>query len=272
MARSVPLPPVAESEPRARPQNLILNLLGIYFPDAEGWLSSRSIVDVLADAGHGEPATRATLARMVRRGLVFRRVDGRRTLFALTPEARGIVEDGRRLVWERDPVNRSWDGSWTSLAFSMPESFQRQRHDLRTRLSRAGFGAVRAGLWISPHDVDLDRVLDGLDLAEHIIVMRGVPSPPTTPEVVVAQAFDLDAVAIRYERFLDRWADVGRAHPASSEILMTNHLLHVLRHDPRLPVEFLPEDWPAETAARLYRTRYAEWHERARQGLLAEPV
>jgi phenylacetic acid degradation operon negative regulatory protein len=47
-------------------------------------------------------------------------------------------------------VNRHWDGRWTLLSFTLPESWQRQRHELRIRLLWAGFGPLQGGLWIAP--------------------------------------------------------------------------------------------------------------------------
>jgi hypothetical protein len=46
--------------------------------------------------------------------------------------------------------HRHWDGRWTLLSFTLPEFWQRQRHELRTRLLWAGFGPLQGGLWIAP--------------------------------------------------------------------------------------------------------------------------
>jgi phenylacetic acid degradation operon negative regulatory protein len=46
----------------------------------------------------------------------------------------------------------------------------------------------------------------------------------------------------------------------------------VIRSDPRLPVQHLPADWPAEPAQRLFRALYAELDPRARAAVAALDV
>ena len=111
---------------------------------------SGSIIDVLGRVGTGEQAVRSTLTRMVNRGLLRRQREGRRMFFGLTPQAARILEDGGQRIWRDGAVNEDWDGTWTLLGFSLPESWQRQRHDLRSRLTWSGFGALYSGLWIAP--------------------------------------------------------------------------------------------------------------------------
>ena len=65
---------------------------------------------------------RSTLARMVKRDLLVRHRRGRKVYFGLTPRAAEVLEDGRRRMWETGAVNRDWDGTWTLVGFSLPDS------------------------------------------------------------------------------------------------------------------------------------------------------
>ena len=61
-----------------------------------------------------------------------------------------------------------------------------------------------------------------------------------------------------YEAFLHRWSPYdGAAHrmadPLVGRVLLSSDWLLVLRHDPRLPVQFLPRDWPGHSALSLQR-------------------
>ncbi|MEO3842923.1 hypothetical protein [Streptomyces sp. B22F1] len=64
-----------------------------------------------------------------------------------------MLRDGLRKL-EAEVVDREWDGRWTLLAFSVPETRRADRHALRTRLGWAGFAPLRSGLWVSPGTAD----------------------------------------------------------------------------------------------------------------------
>jgi phenylacetic acid degradation operon negative regulatory protein len=239
----------AGPSPRLRPQSLMLTVLGNYVLGRDIAVFSGSFIELFARLGVGEPAARSTLTRMVSRDLLSRHRRGRRMHFGLTPRSEEILLDGERRVWRRGAVNTGWDGRWTVLAFSMPESWQRVRHDLRARLTWAGFGSLGNGMWIAPSRVDVAPIVAELGLNEHVKVFSGTAEAPTDVAGMLRDAFDLDALAAGYRAFLDRW-DHPRPVPEAPDDLarylwMTTEWLQLVRTDHRLPVERLPADWPA---------------------------
>ncbi|MFJ3802689.1 PaaX family transcriptional regulator C-terminal domain-containing protein [Streptomyces sp. NPDC090088] len=130
-------------------------------------------------------------------------------------------------------MNRDWDGRWTMVGFSLPEALSRERHDLRSRLMRAGFGPLRNGLWVGPARADVREV----------------------PE----QAFDVPVSGARYRAPLERWDRTDPLPAAvSGDALAVRLLPHtdwcdLVRRDPHLPAEHLPGDWPAAAAETVFR-------------------
>jgi phenylacetic acid degradation operon negative regulatory protein len=239
----------AGPSPRLRPQSLMLTVLGNYVLGRDIAVFSGSFIELFARLGVGEHAARSTLTRMVSRELLSRHRRGRRMHFGLTPRSEEILVDGERRVWRRGAVNTDWDGRWTVLTFSMPESWQRVRHDLRARLTWAGFGSLGNGMWIAPSRVDVAPIVAELGLNEHVKVFSGTAEAPTDVAGMLRDAFDLDALATGYRAFLERW-DRPRPVPDAPDDLarylwMTTEWLQLVRTDPRLPVERLPADWPA---------------------------
>jgi phenylacetic acid degradation operon negative regulatory protein len=212
-----------------------------------------SIITVLGRLGVGNHATRATLQRMTQRGLLHAVRRGRLVYLGLTPHAVGILSDGRRRL-QAEVVNRDWDGRWTLLAFSIPESRRSDRHALRTRLSWAGFGLLRNGLWISASDTDVSPALAELDLLGHARVFRAEAALWTDPTDLVREAWDLPALAEGYTRFLDRWTreEFDDLDELSRETLLHAEWLLLIREDPRLPLDLLPADWPGVKAEQLF--------------------
>ncbi|MPY64523.1 PaaX family transcriptional regulator [Streptomyces spongiae] len=222
---------------------------------------SGSIIDVLGRVGVGEQAVRSTLTRMVNRGLLRRRREGRRMHFGLTPQATRVLEDGRTRIWKQGAVNDDWDGGWTLLGFSLPDSWKRQRHDLRSRLTWSGFGALYSGLWIAPGKVDVADVVAELGLTDHVKIFHSRADESTDIGLMIRDTWDLESIAARYVTFDKRWTahlNAGSGDdPIATRLRLVSEWLWTIRTDPRLPARHLPPDWPARPAQDTFR-RVAE--------------
>ncbi|MQA08148.1 MAG: PaaX family transcriptional regulator [Pseudonocardiaceae bacterium] len=240
--------------PWQRPQAVLLNFFAIHLLGRAEACYSGSLIDVLARVGVGEHAARSTLSRMTRRKLLERHRSGKRVYFGLTDYTVKVLEEGGQRV--RHAVNREWDGHWTVLGFSLPETRRADRHLLRSRLAWSGFGPLQNGLWITPQAIDIDKLLDGLDVTEHVKAFRATTLHPTDMQEMIAETWDLDGLADGYRRFLERW-DVSDPLDSKRDVLSRQLLMHaewtlLLRNDPGLPVEHLPPDWPAVRAEHVF--------------------
>ncbi|MDN3025326.1 PaaX family transcriptional regulator C-terminal domain-containing protein [Streptomyces sp. S.PB5] len=246
------------TEESLRPQSLMLTFLGDQVLGRDVCVYSGSVIDVFARAGVGEQATRSTLTRMVNRGLLRRQREGRRMYFGLTEHSEAVLRDGERRIWQTGAVNRHWDGTWTLLGFSLPESWQRQRHDLRSKLTWTGFGPLFSGLWIAPGEVDVSELVAELGLSAHVKVFRAHAGTGMDIGAMIEETWELAELAERYEGFVRRWQPWETRAPEADEalaqrLLLQAEWLRVIRRDPRLPVKHLPDDWPAEEAERTFR-------------------
>ncbi|WAU86421.1 PaaX family transcriptional regulator [Streptomyces sp. Qhu-G9] len=244
--------------PQLRPQSLMLAFFGNHvLEEGDLCVYSGSIIDVLGRVGVGEHAVRSTLTRMANRGLLRRRREGRRMYFGLTPQVTRVLEDGRTRIWKQGAVDDDWDGTWTQLAFSLPDSWKRQRHDLRSRLAWSGFGALYSGLWIAPGDVDVSAVVAELGLTDHVKIFHARADAATDIGLMIRDTWDLGSIAARYVTFDKRWAahlDAGAADdPIGIRLRLVSEWLGTIRADPRLPAQHLPPDWPARAAQLTFR-------------------
>ncbi|MEO3795760.1 PaaX family transcriptional regulator C-terminal domain-containing protein [Nonomuraea sp. B10E15] len=257
-----------------RPQSLLFSFLGIYVLGRDLAVYSGSLIEVFSRLGVSEEAVRSTLARMVKRNLLARHRRGRKTYIGLTERAEQVLEDGRRRVWETGAVNRAWDGTWTLVGFSLPDSLRTTRHDLRSQLVWAGFGLLQSGLWIAPGTKDTGDVLTSLEsgdlrVDDHVTVLQARALKPTESADLVRKAFDTEQIAGRYRAFLRRW-DTPHPVPAAADDLARQLLLHtdwlqLIRQDPHLPAEHLPQDWPAIRAEQVFHTLARVYEQPARE-------
>jgi phenylacetic acid degradation operon negative regulatory protein len=252
-----------------RPQTLMLTLLGRYLlHDEEVAVSSGSVIDVLARIGVSESATRSTLARMVNHEMLTRYRSGRVSYFGPTRHARGILIDGYKRIWETSIGNHDWDGTWSLVAFSLPDARRDERHRLRSVLTWNGFGRLNGGLWVAAGARDIDKIVGPLGLTDAVMALSATTLAPTTEADVINRAFDLEKIARGYSEFLRQWG--GPTEPASTaddlatELILHASWLELVRRDPRLPNAYLPKDWPAPHAEEVFRTLSARLRSRAR--------
>ncbi|MGW0911199.1 PaaX family transcriptional regulator [Streptomyces sp. NPDC002784] len=247
------------TEESLRPQSLMLTFLGEQVLGRDVCVYSGSVIEVFARAGIGEQATRSTLTRMVNRGLLRRQREGRRMYFGLTDRSTAVLRDGERRIWHAGAVNRQWDGTWTLLGFSLPESWQRQRHDLRSQLTWSGFGPLFNGLWIAPGEVDVSALVAELGLSAHVKVFRAHADAGMDIGAMIEETWELSELAARYEAFVTRWLPWETDAPDADDALTLRlraqtEWLRLIRRDPRLPVRHLPENWPADRAEKTFRS------------------
>jgi phenylacetic acid degradation operon negative regulatory protein len=248
----------SSDSPQPRPQSLMLTFFGNHvLEEGDLCVYSGSIIDVLGRVGVGEHAVRSTLTRMANRGLLRRQREGRRMYFGLTPQATRVLHDGRTRIWKKGAVNDDWDGSWTLLAFSLPDSWKRQRHDLRSRLAWSGFGALYSGLWIAPGNVDASAIVSELGLTDHVKIFHARADVATDMGLMIRDTWDLESIAARYVTFDKRWTahlDAGAGNdPIGTRLRLVSEWLWTIRTDPRLPARHLPPDWPAHAAQKTFR-------------------
>jgi phenylacetic acid degradation operon negative regulatory protein len=268
--------PGAWPGPRPRPQQLLLSFLGALVLDGRDEpLPTLVFLHVLRELGIADAAGRATLTRLARRGLLEREQRGRVATFALTASSRSLLRQGRERILALEPFERDAT-AWTLLSFSLPEAHRDLRHQLRSRLSWAGFGCLRDGLWIAPGAVDLGRVLgDTADIPG--LVADGFLAQPVAGAQVsqfVERAWDLPALQAEHDRFLHEWGNPPAADgdPIARLTLLNAHWVHLLRVDPGLPLQHLPPGWPAGASAEAYRRATAvldPWAREAFEELVA---
>jgi phenylacetic acid degradation operon negative regulatory protein len=262
-----------------QPRQLIVTLYGLYAREHGSWLSVAAVVRLMADLGVEEPAVRSSISRLKRRGLLdARRVAGVAG-YALTEVAQEILADGDARIFGRRRAEEA-DG-WLLVVFSVPESERDKRHQLRSQLTRLGFGTVAPGVWVAPGHLadEAAEVLDRRGLAGYVELFRRAQLAERDARDDVARWWDLDALHGRYAEFIERQEPVRKRVAAAGGIDAERAFTDYVRlltdwrwlpyADPGLPLELLPADWNGARAADLFgelRGRLAvPAHEHARR-------
>lgn len=241
----------------ARPQHLLLTVLGDYWYPRFEHLPSAALVELLGQFGVSSTNARAALSRISRRGLLESERQGRRTSYRLTRAGMRTLHEGTLRIFSFGRDGEGWDGTWTAVAFSIPESGRSVRAALRTRLGWLGFAALFDAVWVAPGD----RREPARSALEELGVESATMFVGTSEAVGVegdpVGAWDLDGLRAEYEDFVARFAGIRDAVEAgvlgpSAALIARTAVIDVWREfpgkDPELPRALLPEPWPREDA------------------------
>ncbi|HET8620598.1 MAG TPA: PaaX family transcriptional regulator C-terminal domain-containing protein [Acidimicrobiales bacterium] len=245
------------------PQLVTAMFLAYWFGSPQ-FVPSALLVALLGTLGVAEPAARAALSRLARRGQLEGSRSGRHTAYRLAPASFAAARaQGWRMM--RFGTPRAWDHRWTCVVFSIPEAERGRRPALRQRLRDLRLGPLFDGFWITPLAPleAIDRSLRDLHVRD-VAVFR-VDEVPRAGGVDLLSAWDLPALRAGYDDLVTRLEPVVRsaragtlaAHEALvSRVDVCNRWRALAAADPGLPPELLPADWPQRRARQLFVEAY----------------
>ncbi|WP_433416156.1 PaaX family transcriptional regulator [Microtetraspora malaysiensis] len=227
----------------------LFDLYGDHLRSRGGRASVAALVRLLAPLGIAAPAVRTAISRMVRQGWLDHVRLPQGPGYMLTPKGVSRLDKAAARIYRAGPVN--WSGRWHMLVLE-PVRDRQRRERLRAGLAYLGYAPLSETTWIGPHP---SPELDALRISAYVFdaTLAG------DPRELVAQAWDLCAIAQAYEQWLADAevlvgslpddAHVDQVFAVRSRLL--NGWRNFLFRDPGLPAELLPPGWPGEKA-RLY--------------------
>lgn len=251
---------------RARSQRLLVTLFGDYARHRPP-IPSAALVQILEEFGITPANARAALSRLTQQGMLLRSRAGRRTSYSLTGSAVRILEQGAQRIFGLGAADQGWRGTWTVVVFSVPNVANDSRHLLRNRLRWLTFSPLYDAVWISPHDRNEAVVeqLEELGITDAVVFRATSLTELPGGRARLASAWNVDALAIDYERFLSHYRELAdraiRGDVAPHEALLRRVELvddwrKFARDDPDLPEQFMPDDFPRARARELFLTTY----------------
>ncbi|MDQ6917518.1 MAG: phenylacetic acid degradation operon negative regulatory protein PaaX [Pseudomonadota bacterium] len=255
------------------------------------WLGD--LIALLDPFGINERLVRTSVFRLAQEGWLTARQDGRRSMYRLTPLGQRRFEHAYRRIYA-PPATDPWDGEWHLVIVPPAAMNESARRELRKELGWDGFGMLGPGLFGRPsrpgNEVAVRETTRALHIEARVAVVtaRALPHGPAHRTASIAAlsegCWDLKGVAAGYRDFVARFRSVGRALDAGADptpqqcFVLRTLLIHEFRrvtlHDPQLPDQLLPSDWPEAAAYALCRELYRSTHlpaERHLSTMLAVP-
>ena len=239
---------------------LIFDIFGDWVRIGGVDLPLKALVRLGEQMGVEGPNMRVLVPRMREEGWFDVRREGRESIYTLTRKTLRTVEEGRQRIFRAEPT--AWDGTWSLVIYSVPETDRPTREQLRRDLSWLGFGCLAPATWVSPFPL-LNRVADlGAALPNaklDLLTMRssGIPADRS----IVERSWELQTLNEDYTNFIrDVRLNImsGHCDPEDAQLAFIRRitLVHAYRRlvyrDPGLPAELQPPGWLGEQARELF--------------------
>jgi len=258
---------IEEEPPRSK--SLVVTVLGDSIAPHGGEIWLGNLIALLEPFKLSDRLVRTSVFRLAEEGWIESRREGRRASYALTASGRKRFEHAHKRIYT--PPVQTWNGRWT-LVLSPRNSGEFDRVELRRELAWQGFAVLGQGVLAhpAPDRAALKEILVSLDLLDKLFVLEATELPgfgARPAQDLVSQCWNLESLAETYRNFLAHFEPMlaalrGKQEPDALEAFQVRTLLiHAFRrailHDPQLPAEILPADWPGGRAYDLCRELYA---------------
>jgi phenylacetic acid degradation operon negative regulatory protein len=243
------------------------------------WLGS--LIELVAPMGVTDRLVRTSVFRLVQEGWLVASREGRRSSYALLPEARPRFERANRRIYA--PPGLDWDGRWTLVMAPNGSISTALRAAVRKELAWEGYAMLAPGLLAHPAaDAEpLAEILARTRAAGHIFVCSAAELPGAGSRPLgelVREGWDLSRVVADYRRFIEEFTpllfllrDEQDLTPQAAFVIRSL-LIHAYRrvqlHDPMLPLALLPQPWPGSEAYALAQAIYRLTWQRAEDCLM----
>lgn len=207
-------------------------------------MSARALVQSATLFGLAEGAVRTAMSRMVTKGELSRRSDGRYEL------AGHLIRRQSRQRASRTPSVTQWSGNWEMWVVQPSARTAVQRAELRCAARALRLGELRDGVWIRPDNLDRHRLPEEVTtLADQA---RRFNTQPDSDSDLPAQLWKLDrwndsALELRRQMSaLHSRLDSDDTTALAPGFLLAAAVLRHLNDDPLLPRELLSRNWQGD--------------------------
>lgn len=166
-----------------------------------------------------------------------------------------ITAIGRKLLSERIPTylsHRTWDKKIYLITYDIAEKHHRKRDLFRFFLKKIHSRKFQESVWITPYnprqlinEYVSEREIEGTIIVSDVGKDGGIGE--TTVQDLLWELYELEKLNNRY----NEWIEKVKNKSATYQYLMYEYL-SILKDDPQLPFELLPQNWLGDKAYKTH--------------------
>jgi phenylacetic acid degradation operon negative regulatory protein len=245
--------------------SLIVTMFGDAILPRGGAVTLGSLIALAQPFGLNERLVRTAAARLAKDGWLEGRRAGKLSEYRLSNDGRErFAEATKRIYSEPDSP---WSGRWTVVV--LPSMRAAEKKELKEELIWRGFGELSTNVFAHPELDSQSLNIPGrpAGLLSKVIVFDANLADDNAPQRLVSLGWNLEDLALRYQRFVTRFERVlaalqeSRGADDEASFIVRTLLIHEYRRlhlrDPLLPARLLRDNWPGVRAASLCRDIYS---------------
>lgn len=152
--------------------------------------------------------------------------------------------------------NRIWDKVIYLITYDIPEIKRGMRNRLREQLIQLGAAALQGSVWLTPYNPRqiLKEFCEQVGFKGEIIVScigKNGYIGSEDLKSLINRVYKLNEVNSLYSDFIGKYGKLGQWK--EDKLNAAVQYLSILKRDPQLPFELLPNDWVGDEAYKLYR-------------------
>lgn len=152
-------------------------------------------------------------------------------------------------------AQRPWDGALYLISYDISVDKNKDRNQLRNFLKQIGCGMLQKSIWLTPYNPStlIKSFVEEKGIAGMVLVSRlgqdGTIGGYTASEIV-RKIYKLEDLEKRYKQFFEKYKNKKREDVVVWQV--ANEFLAILKDDPQLPWELLPNEWIGKQAYKVY--------------------
>lgn len=192
--------------------SLLLFVYNSYlFTNSKTGIKLSDLLEIMKVFGKNETATRMSLSRAVKVGLLINCVQNNEVIYELTLEGKNYID-----LWN-DEVNRFWkryqyressfDNNWYYISILSRQKSNESKADFIESLRQYGFAQLNANTYVSPYHQhpDVLELIGKYDLTDGIVELYGEMKIHKDNDIFFNEIFSINTLSEQYQQFIDKY-------------------------------------------------------------------
>jgi DNA-binding transcriptional regulator PaaX len=168
-----------------------------------------------------------------------------------------ITKEGRKKIASIVPKfhsNRAWDKRVYLVTYDVPRKQNNVRNRLREFLKKIGCGMLQHSVWVTPYNPKklIEEFIENSRLNHEIILISSLGKEGTIGDMELSELLEkVYGLSELNDRYIEYLSKVESGSVSKEEATFV--FLAILKDDPQLPFELLPDDWAGNKAYRVFR-------------------
>lgn len=183
------------------------------FTNSKASIKLSNLLEIMKAFGKNETATRMSLSRAMKAGLLINCVQNNEVIYELTLEGKSYIElwnEEANRFWKRYQYRESsFDNNWYYVSILSGQNSNESKVDFIDALRQYGFAQLNANTYVSPYHQHQEvlELIEKYDLSDGIVELYGEMKVHKDIDIFLNEIFTVNNLNEQYQQFIDKYKD-----------------------------------------------------------------